>query len=74
MTIFDSIRYPISDIPAAEELKALPRDLYLKWRATRPPYKPHQMASIFFAYPEQGRRESIRLRKLILEYDDLPRN
>ena len=31
MTIFDVIRYPISDIYKADELDALPDDLYTKW-------------------------------------------
>ena len=31
MTIFDVIRYPISDVPTAEEMEALPRDLFKKW-------------------------------------------
>ena len=31
MTVFDVLRYPISDLPTAEELIALPADLYRKW-------------------------------------------
>ena len=31
MTIFDVIRYPISDPPQTEELAALPLDLYWDW-------------------------------------------
>jgi len=31
MTIFDSIKYPISDPPTEEELTNLPKELYDKW-------------------------------------------
>lgn len=31
MSLFDVIKYPISDIPAEEELSNLPADLYTKW-------------------------------------------
>ena len=34
MTIFDVIRYPISDFPTEAELEALPKDLYDKWIET----------------------------------------
>jgi hypothetical protein len=34
MTIFDSIKYPISEYPTAEELEALPDELYKKWIGT----------------------------------------
>ena len=74
MSLFDNIRYPISDIPTAEELNALPRSVYNEWLNGRPQYTPYQMSLIFAAYPEQGIRESLRIRKLLLEYDDLPRN
>jgi uncharacterized protein (DUF2126 family) len=31
MTIFDSIKYPISNPPTVEELEALPRRLFHRW-------------------------------------------
>ena len=31
MTIFDTIRYPISDIPTVEQLEALPSTLFRRW-------------------------------------------
>ena len=31
MTIFDSIKYPISDPPTEEELTNLPKELYDRW-------------------------------------------
>ncbi len=31
MTIFSTIKYPISDIPTYEQLNALPRAMYEKW-------------------------------------------
>jgi len=31
MTIFDTLRYPISIPPTVEELEALPWDLYIHW-------------------------------------------
>lgn len=32
MTLFDVIRYPISDKPTVEELEALPTDVFMTWR------------------------------------------
>ncbi len=31
MTLFDSIRYPISDLPTPEQLDALPTDIFNAW-------------------------------------------
>jgi hypothetical protein len=31
MTIFDSIKYPISNPPTSEDLRNLPPDIYNKW-------------------------------------------
>jgi hypothetical protein len=31
MSLFDVIRYPIGDYPTAEQFKALPRELLIKW-------------------------------------------
>jgi hypothetical protein len=31
MSLFDVIKYPISDIPTVEELEALPKDIWDKW-------------------------------------------
>lgn len=31
MTIFDVIRYPISDVPTKEQLQALPPRLFRRW-------------------------------------------
>jgi len=32
MSLFDVIRYPISDAPASEELARLPEDLFMRWK------------------------------------------
>lgn len=31
MTIFHAIKYPISDVPTVEQIKALPEDLFYEW-------------------------------------------
>jgi hypothetical protein len=35
MSLFDVIRYPISDPPTPEEIEALPQDLYNTWLELR---------------------------------------
>ena len=32
MTIFDTIRYPVSDLPTLEQLEAIPESIYIEWR------------------------------------------
>jgi hypothetical protein len=32
MSLFDVLRYPISDPPTVEQLEALPRRVFVKWR------------------------------------------
>lgn len=32
MTIFDTIRYPVSDLPTLEQLEAIPESIYVEWR------------------------------------------
>ena len=78
MTIFDSIRYPISDIPTTEQLEALPPRLYYRWvdsqgRFVQNP-TPEQLAAFFQQNPFAAAAEVKILRAMILDYDDdLPR-
>jgi len=51
MTIFDSIKYPISDLPTVAELSALPVDLYGEWLISsgwggRKRHHPHHQLSV----------------------------
>lgn len=36
MSLFDSIRYPVSDNPTREELNAIPKEILRKWREKQP--------------------------------------
>lgn len=75
MTLFDSIRYPISDTPTAEELEALPPRLYYRFidsqgRFTANP-TPEQMAAWFQLHPLIAAYEARIIRAMILDYDDI---
>ena len=63
MTIFDSIRYPVSlPDPKVSELVAIPNDIFNKWILGR---------------KVKGRlteADYIELKRIIHEYDDLPCN
>lgn len=75
MTIFDIIRYPISDPPTTDEFEALPIDLLTKWASTcgwnfKPP---PSTVSCFYANPALCRshlNDLNLLRKMISEYND----
>ena len=59
MTIFDSIKYPISDPPTLEELRAVPESIYRAWEV----YNGWNLGMKTY-------NEKIKLlRKFILEYD-----
>lgn len=74
MTIFDVIKYPISDCPTKEELEALPVAVYAKWLlvvGTSGRLTP-DIVSIFysdFCEYTQGKRDIMILRKIIKEYE-----
>lgn len=76
MSLFDVIRYPISDPPTEKELSALPEDLYYKWFKTMN-WSHHTTPSIvaeWFAvldYPTRFRTRALEtLQRLIREYDE----
>jgi len=73
MTIFDTLRYPVSDLPTEEELTSLPENLFLSWCILN--YGRHHSVEWMVNYLEWiGQRDRIRdlwsLRKMIREYDD----
>lgn len=82
MTVFDAIRYPVSNQPTRAELEALPVAVYRRWIVERRfrtgngvDPTPEQMAAWFRFGPVEAEVEAQRLRAMILEYDDdLPRN
>ncbi len=59
MSIFDVLRYPISDKPTYEQIRALPNDIYSIW-----------VTSIGVAEPCTSPHSVKNLRKLILEYNE----
>ena len=83
MSLFDVIRYPISDIPKEEELNALPRDLYNKI-ATKMRLKIDMQKKTHYYdgrtvvdsfrtganLPTQEPFDVSRIRQMILEYND----
>ena len=74
MTIFDTLRYPISDRPTEEELSALPDDLYSNWLASAgisSHHKPYILSRFYIIYASAlGHADIILLRKMISEYND----
>ena len=80
MTLFDSIRWPVSTPPTAEQLEALPPRLYYRFIDSRPGTPsanptPEQMAAWFQNHPATAHQEAQRLRAMILDWDDdLPRS
>lgn len=79
MTIFDTLRYPISTPPTEAELAALPRSLYARWlKYTRWPTSPsaYIVASFYndiqLITSDSGKiynDELILLRKMIRDYE-----
>lgn len=72
MTIFDTIRYPVSDPPTVEELDNIPIEIMELWK-TKYRFTTHSNVMIvafveLFATP--GEQEILALRKMIKEYDD----
>jgi hypothetical protein len=56
MSIFDTIRYPISCPPTEAELSALPENLYRKWGERFWPYStsPDAVSAIMIGYMLNG--------------------
>ena len=77
MTIFDVIRYPISNPPTKEEFEALPADLYRNWllAAGWASVPPPRLLSLAFQLSVSGdfihSSDLEFLRKMIKEYDNI---
>jgi len=82
MTIFDTIKYPVSDLPTLEQLEAIPESIYIEWRtygnfirARKDPKEHLEMMTIRwntlgYTTAEFERYYQISyLRKLIAEYE-----
>jgi len=72
MTIFDSIKYPISFPPTLEELDNIPIDIIELWK-TKYRFTTHSNAGIISfveLFDSPGEQEILALRKMIMEYDD----
>ncbi len=76
MSLFDVIRYPISDSPTLEQLKALPEDLYTVWikRAHFIPENWSHKDIVWYYRPDRrtinSDKEIKLLRQMIEEYDE----
>ena len=76
MSLFDVIKYPISEPPTEAELRVLPANLYTKWcMDTRWQWvalpTPSRIADFYFNKPAHYRHDVSLLRKMIKEYDDI---
>ena len=79
MTIFDVLRYPISEPPTEEELDRLPRDLLECWKSNNGFMwsTDTEMISNFYMtsfrnkeYLGKCKKEINELRRMVKEYDD----
>ena len=83
MSLFDVIRYPISDIPTSEELSRLPKDLFYHWVESTSfvvdDVQAHNRDVAYLArwYFRWGKdmsydeiQEIVNLRNMIKEYDE----
>jgi hypothetical protein len=74
MTIFDSIKYPISNPPTLPELVALPDEIYKAWQDATGITLSRQMAALMFQLVPISIREhspkTIMLRTIIAEYNN----
>ena len=71
MSLFDVIKYPISDPPTPEEINALPRDLSMKWLLSIG-FTPINSGFVFSAKDLSnyfGSDEIEDLRKMVLDYE-----
>ena len=75
MSLFDVLRYPISDHPTKEEFEALPKDLFEQW--TNAVYWHSDYANpkcLETAYSDKGYapflKDLLVLRNMIKDYDE----
>jgi hypothetical protein len=81
MSLFDIIRYPISETPTVEELSNLPEELFKRWLACTE-WGHDDISAITawykrYLYSESGtlirrveKNELVLLRKMIREYEE----
>ena len=68
MTIFDVIRYPISNPPAFEELKSLPKAVYIEWlwwKRSKDARSPGELIEVIDSIESRE-----LLKRLLLEYEE----
>ncbi len=74
MSLFDILRYPISDSPTVEQLKALPTELYREWlkSANFAPdrWDCNDVIWYFSVHPNHTAHDIKLLREMIEEYDE----
>jgi hypothetical protein len=80
MSLFDVIRYPISDTPTKDQLDNLPIEIYKEWAFvagwaypadnSKPPDT--ELVSYFYQNADHGYQcDIVNLRKLIAEYESI---
>ncbi len=74
MSLFDVLRYPISDIPTEDEFNSLPKNLYNDWGhrvGWDPIWTVGSVISFYSAHMQSSpNQDIILLRKMIKEYDE----
>lgn len=74
MTIFDSIKYQISDRPSYEELEAIPQSIWIEFLKCSNDMSnvnyPRTLAFMYISSIEWHERTAM-LRRVILEYDTI---
>ncbi len=74
MSLFDVLRYPISDIPTIEQIDAIPIALFERWKIQCDWRKGVDRCTIVNYYEHVSKDRSYKdinqLRKMIKEYDE----
>jgi len=75
MSLFDVIRYPVSDIPTEEELAKIPYDIIREWKKVNyfwDEITPREISNYFgMTYCDRDIEAVINLRQMIKDYDNL---
>jgi len=86
MSLFDNIKYPISELVTENELAAIPNELFVKWVSDPrfgwedndirlhiqiDPLTPYIVSWWVRLYPDSGKLNSQLLRKLIQEHESV---
>lgn len=81
MSLFDVIRYPISDVPTLEELEAIPDEIFNQWGIVKELSSGPTRQNVWYVINESCKFQKLRsgyfnphraeeLRKIIREYND----